>query len=289
LIPTLNAIHIRRQNEAWYSATFILQDGKELDLIRNFSQINIITALDQAKLIWDVPESMNQRHTCGTKTYNSRLFALFLTNSITPSFASLLHSRIDPKYCNDGPLLLLTMCLHIHRNHLAFVESVKNKIRLSSLTEFKDDIETYLRFLQDNLCLITSTGTADTDHNDLIPHILLQLRTTKIPIFQHTVLKWHRQYSESKLKLAPSVLVTVADEECQVLKHANQWVETINPSVVAMKAMLQTHQSGAVDVFKTIAAHFTEMNSKQQRILQDVNHQPGKDRNLDHVTPAYSR
>ena len=94
---------------------------------------------------------------------------------------------------------------------------------------------------------------------------------------------------ESKLKLTPSVLVTMAEEECQVLKHANQWVETIDPSVVAMKAMLQTHQSGAVDVFKTIAAHFTEMNSKQQRILRDVNHQPGKDRNLDHVTPAYSR
>jgi hypothetical protein len=124
LMPTLNAIHIRRQNEAWYPATFILQDGKELDLIRHFSRVHVTTVLDQAKLLWDVPESMTQRHTHGTKTYNSRLFALFLTNSITPSFASLLHSQIDPKYCNDGPLLLLIMCLHIHRNHLPFVESV---------------------------------------------------------------------------------------------------------------------------------------------------------------------
>ncbi len=35
---------------------------------------------------------------------------------------------------------------------------------------------------------------------------------------------------ESTSKLAPTELVTMADEESQVLKHSNQWVETINPS-----------------------------------------------------------
>jgi hypothetical protein len=148
-------------------------------------------------------------------------------SSITPAFASIFHSHIDPAYCTYGPLLLITMCIHIHRNHLAFVESIKTKIRLASLPEFMDDIEAYLRFLQDNLRLITSTGAADSDHDDLVPHILLQLRSTKIPIFQHTILKRHRQYRENKLNLTPSTLVTMADEESQVLKHSHQWVETI--------------------------------------------------------------
>jgi hypothetical protein len=34
LIPTLNSIQIRRRNEVWYPATFMVQDGKSIDLIR---------------------------------------------------------------------------------------------------------------------------------------------------------------------------------------------------------------------------------------------------------------
>ncbi len=36
LIPTLNAIHIRHQNEVWYAATFIIQDNESIDLVRHF-------------------------------------------------------------------------------------------------------------------------------------------------------------------------------------------------------------------------------------------------------------
>ncbi len=38
LIPTLKAIHIHHQNEVWYAATFIIQEGKSTDLVRNFKQ-----------------------------------------------------------------------------------------------------------------------------------------------------------------------------------------------------------------------------------------------------------
>jgi hypothetical protein len=117
------------------------------------------------------------------------------------------------------------MCTHIHHNHLSFVESIKNKIRLASLPEYKNDVPLFLRFLQNNLHLITLTGAADNAHNDLIPHILLQLRTTTIPLFQQSVLKWQRQHMENTLQLTPSLLVTMADGECQVLKHSAQWVK----------------------------------------------------------------
>jgi hypothetical protein len=270
LIPTLNMIHIRRQNEVWYAATFLPQDGDQVDLVRQFSQVRLETVKNNASLLWDSPNSLTQRHTRGSETYNSRLLALFFMNSITPDFATLLHSRIDQNYSSDGPLLLFTMCNHIHRNHLAFVESIKNKIRLSTLAEFKQDVPSFLRFLQNNLRLITSTGASNTDNNDLIPHILLQLRSTTIPIFQQSVLKWQRNYMENKLALTPSTLVTLADEECQVLRHSNQWVETIDPSIAAMQAMLQTNTAGSKQFLQTLSANFSEISKRQNDIHKDL-------------------
>lgn len=103
--------------------------------------------------------------------------------------ASLLHSRIDSEYCSDGTLILFTMCQHMHRNHLAFIESIKNKIRLTTLAEYENDVPKFFRFLHDNLKLISSTGTSADAHNDLLPHLLLQLRSTNIPMFQQAVLQ----------------------------------------------------------------------------------------------------
>jgi hypothetical protein len=67
------------------------------------------------------------------------------------------------------------MCTHIHRNHTAFVESIKNNICLTTLQEHKDNVSLFLRSIQDNLRLISSTGDEDSSHNDLLPHIFLQL------------------------------------------------------------------------------------------------------------------
>lgn len=69
-------------------------------------------------------------------------------NSLTPDFATLLHSRTDLDYSTDGPLLLFTMCNHIHRNHLAFIESIKNKIRLATLGEFKNNVKSFSIFFK---------------------------------------------------------------------------------------------------------------------------------------------
>lgn len=167
-------IHIWRQNEVWYATTFLPQDNEHIDLVRQFSQVHLETVKNRASLLWDSPNSLTQRHTRGSETYNSHLLALFITNSITSDFATLFHSCIDQNYSSDGPLLLFTMCNHIHRNHLAFVESIKNKIRLSTIAELRQDVSSFLWFFQNNLRLITSTGASNTANNDLIPHILLQ-------------------------------------------------------------------------------------------------------------------
>jgi len=63
----------------------------------------------------------------GTATYSACLFSVFLLNSLTPDFAAFLFGRIDQTYRMDGPLLFLTMCTHIHRNHIAFVDPLKTE------------------------------------------------------------------------------------------------------------------------------------------------------------------
>jgi len=262
LIPTLNSIQIRRRNEVWYPATFMVQDGKSIDLIRQFSALTEATVLNKAKDLWDSPDASTQSHTRGTTTYNHRLFGMFLMNSITPDFAALLHSRIDSRYCSDGPLLLYTMCQHIHRNHLAFVESIKTKVRSSTLATFHYDVPKYLRFLGDNMKLISSTGGEDTAHNDLIPHMLLQLRTTNIPLFQQSVLKWQRDYYEATLPLTPQTLIAKADQECQILQHAGQWVETIDPAVTALQATLQANTQKSGELLHTLVANLAKVNQQ---------------------------
>ena len=76
---------------------------------------------------------MVDRLTRGTTAYYARLFGVFLSNSLTNDFLTLLYSRTNPAYSADGPLLLHTLCTHIDRNHIAFVESIKTAIRSSML------------------------------------------------------------------------------------------------------------------------------------------------------------
>lgn len=158
LIPTLNLIHHRCQNKVWCTATYHVQEGVSIVMIRQFSKVSLSSVQSTAAQLWDDPQSHIQWHMGGTKAYCSRLFGLFLLNSLTPTFAATLHSRIDQKYSSDGPLLLVTMCNHVHRNHLAFVESVKHKLRTTNLQDHNNDVPKYLQFLQDNTHLqVTKT------------------------------------------------------------------------------------------------------------------------------------
>jgi hypothetical protein len=114
LIPTLNLIHLCWQNEVWYTATFLTIEGKVIDLVKDFSRVTLESAKQQAIQLWSMPNANVLRHTKGTQLYNSRLFALFLFNSLTLEFAALLHSHLDAEYSMDGPLLFIAMCNHIH-------------------------------------------------------------------------------------------------------------------------------------------------------------------------------
>jgi hypothetical protein len=115
------------------------------------SQVSLHDVKGSVAFAWNAPDANIQHHSRGTALYNSRLFSLFLMNSLMPEFTALLYSCLDSQYSLDGQLIFVMLCNHIHRNHLAFVEVVKNKIQTSCLEEPKNDISIYLRFLTNNL------------------------------------------------------------------------------------------------------------------------------------------
>jgi hypothetical protein len=54
-----------------------------------------------------------------------------------------------------------------------------------------------------------------------------------------------------------------------------------------MQAMVKSHQSGSDDVFKSIAAHFSELSNKQQKVLNEVGKNFHRDKNSDHMAPEW--
>jgi len=58
--------------------------------------------------------------------------------------------------------------------------------------------------------------------------------------------------------------VTKADQECQALTHAGQWVETIDPSISAMKAALQANATQSGEILKTLVANFSQLHQQQK-------------------------
>jgi hypothetical protein len=69
------------------------------------------------------------------------------------------------------------------------------------------------------------------------------------------MLKWHREYMEGKLALTPLKLLCLADEESQILKHSNQWVETIDPSISTLQAFVTKKATTSNDLLCTLTAN----------------------------------
>jgi hypothetical protein len=95
LILMLNLIHICHQNKKWYPATFIQStDSTKMDLVHHFSIVTHAKVLARAKLLWDSPTVMQDRHTRGSDSYSARLLiGVLLSNSLTNDFFTLQSHR----------------------------------------------------------------------------------------------------------------------------------------------------------------------------------------------------
>jgi hypothetical protein len=266
LVSFLNCLDIRRQDETWSSVTYIQHDGKSHDLIRDFATIPSEVMTTLAKTRWTSPTLDINKYTFGHPTYNSRCLAKLLLCSVTDDFSTLIISRIDQTLRNDGPLLLWTICQNIYRNNIAFVESIKAKIRSASMSHFGDDAQKYLSFCRDNLRLITTSDANAQSHNDLITYNFTTLSTSSIVPFKEEIQKWHVAFLEAKDKdLTPANLVKRADDKIQVLQHAGLWKEVEPPAVMALKLELEQQKQGQQQLVQQIVAHLSNFTNQNTR------------------------
>jgi hypothetical protein len=198
LIPFLNRLDIRRQDEGWYPVTFLTIQGTKYDLIRNFATIDESVMLQDAKLRWMSPQVSVNKHTIDHPTFNARVLARLLLGSITNHFCITIISRIPQEYQNDGPLILWLICNNIHHNNIAFIESIKKRVRESTLLQFGDDVPKYILHIKDSLRLITTSNMNTTTHNDLLVYLFAQLQLCKVPLFKEAIDAWHIAYLEAK-------------------------------------------------------------------------------------------
>ncbi len=85
LVPFLSRVDFHRQNEGWSSAPYIRISDTTCDLTSNYASVteSDITSIVEAH--WNSPTVNINKHTVDHETYNSRLLAMVIMNSITGS------------------------------------------------------------------------------------------------------------------------------------------------------------------------------------------------------------
>jgi hypothetical protein len=107
--------------------------------------------LQEARHCWTSPTLSTDKHTVDHPMFNAKVLACLLLGSITDEFCTTIINQVPQEYRNDGPLLLWIICNYIHRNNIAFVETIKRKIREATLSQFGDDVSKYVIHIKDNL------------------------------------------------------------------------------------------------------------------------------------------
>jgi hypothetical protein len=236
-----------------------------LDLTRHFTQVSETDITNAATERWTSTTVAIDKITLDHPTFNARILGRLIMSSITDTFSITIINRVPQDLRNDGPLLLWTVCNHIHHNNIAFVETIKNKIRNATLTHFNDDVENYIIYIKDNLRLINAATDDTKEHNDLITYIFTQLSASNINLFQETIQKWQIDYLEAKLPdLMPTKLLKLADDKVQVLKHAGHWRTIESPDVMALKLELEQQRSNSQALVKNTVAHVGQLIQKQR-------------------------
>ncbi|MFN9983839.1 MAG: hypothetical protein ACK53Y_28190, partial [bacterium] len=110
MIPFLNRLDIRRQDESWYPVTFVTINTKTYDLLRHFTEIGESVILAEAKLRWSSPTLQQDKFAINHPTYQARVLAKLLLASLADEFSVTIIHRVGVQYRNDGVVILWTIC-----------------------------------------------------------------------------------------------------------------------------------------------------------------------------------
>jgi hypothetical protein len=146
---------------------------RELPSAFRLAEADIIAAIKDR---WSSPTVQTDKHTIGHITSHARLLAKCLLASISNELTMTLMNHIPTAYRNDGTYMLWAITNNIYRNNITFVESIREKIAMATLAGHDNDVERYLIFIKNNLCMINAKPSSGKKFNGLITYILHQLR-----------------------------------------------------------------------------------------------------------------
>jgi hypothetical protein len=184
LIPFLLHLDIRSQDEGWAPATYITIEGNQYGLTIEFAHVNEDHVTECASKPWSSSTVAIDKHSIGHDT--SHLLAKCLLASIPLELPLTLLNCIPKLYCNDGTYILWALTNNIYKNYVAFVEHVREKIVMATVSQHDNNIEKYLIYIKNHLQMITTKPTSACQHRDLITSILCRLKTTSNQIFLRT-------------------------------------------------------------------------------------------------------
>jgi len=149
-------------------------------------------------------------------------------------FTLILMNRLQHQYRNGSTYMLWAITNNIYRNSIAFIKTIRERFTLAALAQHGNDMEQYLIFVKNHLCIIIGKPSSAKRHNGLITYTLHQLKGTSNPVFLRFIQDMHVQYQEAQLpKYTPLKLILEVEDKICVLKHAKVW-NASTPDIPAM-------------------------------------------------------
>jgi hypothetical protein len=125
---------------------------------------------------------------------------------------------------------------------------------------------------------ITSVSLLPLATPQPLVYLFAQLQLCKVPLFKEAVDSWHIAYLEAKLPgLNPEKLLKMADDKIQVLKHVDQWKESDNVEIMALKLELQKQKQDSDIIIWNLVAHVSR--------ISHAHHFPHNNMNQKHPLP----
>jgi hypothetical protein len=252
--------------------TYVTVDNKQYDLTTHFALLSETDVNNATLARWTSPTVQQDKHTVGSPTYNARLLAMVITNSITDDFLTTLIHRVPSDLCNDGTYLLWSVCHNIHRNNVAFHENIRNKICKATLSTYDNDIDRYINAIKNYHKMITPLSGSTSAETGLLTYILKQLKLCPVSLFQDYIRKIHVAFQEGEHStMTPTSLLQQVEDKIRALKHASEWTtsEQQNPSAMALVASHAppTGLEALLQQQTTLISKLLELHSKDTKQL----------------------
>jgi hypothetical protein len=251
LIPFLTKLHVQHQHEGWAPATYANINGKCYDLTTLFAFVTDTDIEAYPIQHWESLTTDQDKHSIGYPSYNARLLAMVLMNSISDDLFSTIIHRVLTTFCNDGTYLLWAICHIVHYNNIIYHKHLREKMTTATLSDHDHDVRKYIIYIKNDLKMITPMWNQSTANNGFISHTLHQLKQSTVPLFQDYIWNLHITYQKGQhSKMTPASLLKDVKDKIRVLKHSVEWTTSEPPKPSAMAFLTQPNPTVLEELLK---------------------------------------